>query len=216
MDPALYYPRRAPEYEEIYTRPERQEDLAVLRAKIPELLAGRHVLEIACGTGWWTLAIAPAAASVLATDASLEMLAEARAKTWPPGRVSFRQLDAYDPGPAGRDRDALFAGFFWSHVPRESLPRFLESLRRALIPGARFVFVDNRYVPGSSTPVSREDSQGNTYQERALRDGTTYEVLKNFPPAEELRQALAVAGREVEVLELPYYWLAWGRFHEIG
>ena len=40
-------------------------------------------------------------------------------------------------------------------------------------PHARFVFVDNRYVPGSSTPISREDGQGNEYQERTLRDGTT-------------------------------------------
>jgi hypothetical protein len=144
------------------------------------------------------------------------MLAEAQAKTLPLGRVSFRQLDANDPGPAGQDRGALFAGFFWSHVPREGLPQFLESLQRALAPAARFVFVDNRYVPGSSTPVSREDIQGNTYQERILRDGTTYEVMKNFPTEDELREALAPVGRKVEVLELPYYWLAWGEFREIG
>jgi hypothetical protein len=137
-------------------------------------------------------------------------------KTWPPGRVSFRWLDAYDIGSAGQDAEALFAGFFWSHVPRERLPQFLESLRRALAPGARFVFVDNRYVPGSSTPVSREDAQGNTYQERVLRDGTTYEVMKNFPTTEELRRALATIGRDVKVLELPYYWLAWGELREIG
>jgi hypothetical protein len=36
--------------------------------------------------------------------------------------------------------------------------------------------------------------------------------MKNFPPADELRQALGAVGREVQVLELPHYWLAWGKF----
>lgn len=215
MDSDLYYPHRTPDYEEVYDKPERQDDLALLKTKVPELLAGRRVLELACGTGWWTQWIAPTAASVLATDQSPEMLTQAQTKTWPPDRVAFRWLDAYDLGTAGQDADALFAGFFWSHIPRERLPRFLASLQRALAPGARFVFVDNRYVPASSTPISQEDAQGNTYQERALRDGTTYELMKNFPSAEELRRELEAVGRNVELLELPYYWLAWGEFREI-
>lgn len=216
MESAVYYPRRAPEYDEIYARPERQEDLAVLKTKVPELLAGLDVLEIACGTGWWTQWIVPAAASVLGTDLSPEMLAQAQAKAWPSGGVTFRCLDAYDLGTAGRGFGALFAGFFWSHVPRERLPHFLSGLQSALAPGARCVFLDNRYVPGSSTPVSREDARGNTWQERTLRDGTIYEVLKNFPPADEVRRELAPLCRNVEVLELPYYWLAWGELREAG
>ena len=40
------------------------------------------------------------------------------------------------------------------------------------------VYVDNRYVAGSSTPISRRDEFGNTYQLRSLKDGTHYEVLK--------------------------------------
>jgi SAM-dependent methyltransferase len=215
-DPALYYPHRAPEYEEVYAKPERQDDLAILKTKIPELLAGRHVLELACGTGWWTQWIAPAAASVLATDESPEMLVQAQDKTWPPGRVSFRWLDAYNVGPVSPEIDALFAGFFWSHVPRERLAQFLTSLQQSLPPKARFVFADNRYVPGSSIPISREDAQGNTYQERALRDGTAYEIVKNFPSAEELRRELEAVGRNVEVLELPYFWLAWGELRAIA
>ena len=212
-DPALYYPHRAPEYEEAYEKPERQEDLAVLKTKIPELLAGRHVLELACGTGWWTQWIAPAAASVLATDTSPEMLVQAQGKTFPPGRVAFRWLDAYNVGPIAPEIDALFAGFFWSHVPRQRLAPFLTGLRRSLPPKTRFVFADNRYAPGSSIPISREDAQGNTYQERTLRNGATYEIVKNFPSAEELRRELEAVGRNVEVLELQYFWVAWGETH---
>jgi len=64
-----YYRRRAGGYESIYAKPERQADLSVLRAQIPARMAGRRVLEIACGTGYWTVLVARTAASVVATDA---------------------------------------------------------------------------------------------------------------------------------------------------
>ncbi|HEY6168738.1 MAG TPA: class I SAM-dependent methyltransferase, partial [Verrucomicrobiae bacterium] len=51
---AEYYARRAGEYERIYAKPERQADLAALRARLAEAFRGRRVLEIACGTGYWT------------------------------------------------------------------------------------------------------------------------------------------------------------------
>ena len=69
-----YYSRRAREYESIYDKPERQADLSTLRALIPSLLAGRDILEVACGTGYWTQVIAPVARSVLATDLSPAVL----------------------------------------------------------------------------------------------------------------------------------------------
>ena len=46
-----YYARRAEEYEQIYQKPERQAKLALLKACLVKLLAGRDVLEVACGTG---------------------------------------------------------------------------------------------------------------------------------------------------------------------
>jgi SAM-dependent methyltransferase len=214
--PDPYYSRRAAEYEEIYSKPERQADLAVLRQRILQLFSDLHVLELACGTGYWTERIAPAAASVLATDISPEMLQVAQAKAYPPGRVSFQLLDAYDADAVGGRFGAVFAGFWWSHVPLERLPRFLSGLQRSLGSGARFAFLDNRHVPGSSTPICRRDGSGNTFQQRTLRDGSTFEVLKNFPAAREVRQALAAVAEEIELLELPFYWLAWGRFSGSG
>ena len=73
-----YYRRRAGEYEAIYAKPERQADLALLRKEVPQRLAGRRVLEIACGTGYWTALVAPLAASVVATDTAEEPMAIAR------------------------------------------------------------------------------------------------------------------------------------------
>jgi demethylmenaquinone methyltransferase/2-methoxy-6-polyprenyl-1,4-benzoquinol methylase len=61
-----YYARRAAEYEKIYDKPERQTDLARLRSEIPAMFTGERVLEIACGTGYWTPLIAAQAESVMA------------------------------------------------------------------------------------------------------------------------------------------------------
>ena len=63
-----YYSRRAAEYERIYEKPERQAELEWLRNRIPEVFAGREVLEVACGTGYWTQYIARAARKVSACD----------------------------------------------------------------------------------------------------------------------------------------------------
>ena len=49
--------------------------------------------------------------------------------------------------------------------------------------------LDNQYVLGSSTPISRTDAEGNTYQTRPLKDGSSHEVLKNFPTHAQLLAA---------------------------
>jgi demethylmenaquinone methyltransferase/2-methoxy-6-polyprenyl-1,4-benzoquinol methylase len=203
-----YYARRAAEYERIYAKPERQADLERMRADIPALFKGVRVLEIACGTGYWTPLIAAQAESVLALDYSEETLEIARRKAYPGGNVRFERGDAYRLPEWNEKFPACFAGFWWSHVPLEKIDGFLAQLHARLAPGARVAFLDNRYVEGSSTPLARRDAAGNTYQERRLSDGSTHEVLKNFPDPREIEGRLARAGSGVRVTLYQYYWLA--------
>lgn len=203
-----YYARRAAEYEKIYDKPERQADLARLRNDIPALFKGERVLEIACGTGYWTPLIARQAKSVLAVDYNEETLAIARTKTYPKGNVRFQRADAYALPDWPEKFSACYAGFWWSHVPLARLDSFLNGLQTRLEPGARVAFMDNRYAEGSSTAISRKDPQGNTYQRRRLADGSSHEVLKNFPTGAELRACLGRFGTELTFSEYEYYWLA--------
>ena len=204
---ASYYARRAAEYERIYAKPERQDDLAALRQRLRGLFAGRKVLELACGTGYWTEVIAPGATQVTAIDVNEEVLQIARGKRYPENRVTFMQGDCYAPPDSGRSHDALFAGFWWSHVPLGRMDDFLAAATRSVAPGALIAFLDNRYVEGSSTAISRRDGEGNSYQLRRLDDGSSHEVLKNFPAESELIRPAARCGRAAHVDLYPRFWL---------
>ena len=85
---------------------------------------------------------------------------------------------------------------------------FLHGLVQLLEPGALVLLVDNRMVAGSNHPISRHDRGGNTFQERTLADGSTWEVLKNFPPPIEVQRQLEGIGTDVEVTNLEYFWTA--------
>jgi ubiquinone/menaquinone biosynthesis C-methylase UbiE len=203
-----YYARRAAEYEKIYDKPERQADLARLREELPALFEGERVLEIACGTGYWTPLIAARAQSVTAVDYNEETLKIARSKRYPKNNVTFQQGDAYALPVWPNLFSGCFAGFWWSHIPLSKIDGFLEALGKLLAPGSRVAFLDNRYVEGSSTPVSRRDAEGNGYQSRRLADGTTHEVLKNFPTAGQMEKRLGRYGSEVRFTNYQYYWVA--------
>lgn len=202
-----YYAARAAEYEKIYQKSERQKDLAVLKKRLQEELAGENILEIACGTGYWTQLAAQSANSILATDISKEALQIARMKDYPKRNVIFEKRDLFQlAGLTGRFTAGL-AAFWWSHLKKSEIVGFLRNFHEALSPNAKVVFMDNDYVPGSSLPIGRTDEEGNTYQSRTLEDGSEYEVLKNFPKEAELRQAVDGQAKDIRFLNLTYYWL---------
>ncbi len=99
------------------------------------------------------------------------------------------------------------AGLLVSAPGQDAAVNALATDSRAVAPGALAAFLDNRYVEGSSTPVSRRDAEGNSYQARTLADGSTHEVLKNFPGESDLLRRASGHGRGAHVDLLPHYWL---------
>jgi ubiquinone/menaquinone biosynthesis C-methylase UbiE len=200
-----YYAARAPEYDDVYLKPECQADIHRLQNWLPPMFAHARVLEIACGTGFWTQFIAPVASEVVAIDASPETIAIAERRI-ARANVSFLVGDAYSlPQHLGRF-DAAFAGFWFSHVPKSRQLAFLAGLASALNPGATVLLLDNLYVAGSNHPISDEDSEGNTYQSRKLGDGSTHRVLKNFPLESDLNALVARLGSRGTFTRFEYYW----------
>ena len=206
-DMARYYAQRAATYERVYFKPERQADLRAMEAALPPLFAGREVLEVACGTGWWTPHGARDAQRWLATDLNPETMAVARSKAMP-ASVQFATVDAYTFNELGSQTfDAAFTGCWWSHVPLQRLPAWLAALHQRLRPGARVVMLDNSYVQTSSTPISRADEHGNTYQNRRLDDGSVHEVLKNFPTPQVAMAMLGPHASAPQWTAYEHYWV---------
>jgi SAM-dependent methyltransferase len=201
-----YYAKRANEYEQIYEKPERQNDLAKLKELFQRTCAGHDILEIACGTGYWTQAISQTAKSITATDFNEVVLQIARAKKYG-CKVSFQKADAFNLSFPQINFAAGLAAAWWSHLRKAEIKKFLFQFHRQFSSGALMVFMDNIFVSGSSTPNSRTDDEGNTYQLRKLENGNEYEVLKNFPDKKETIKIIGDSAVEICWTELQYYWL---------
>jgi demethylmenaquinone methyltransferase/2-methoxy-6-polyprenyl-1,4-benzoquinol methylase len=188
-----YYRRRAEEYDATAYG-----DLEVARPRIARLVVQMRptgdVLEIACGTGLWTEALAKAADSVTAVDAAPEALEIARARV-PSPKASFEIADVFSWRPR-RQFDVIFFSAWLSHVPMDRFERFWESLADLLTAGGRVLFIDEHvderpkeaYVAGEDEIV-----------ERQLRDGSAFRIVKNFIDPPQLEARLRRLGWECTV-----------------
>jgi len=201
-----YYEARAPYYDAVYDKPERQADIAHLKAWLAERFRGRRVIEVACGTGYWTDVIASAASGIVALDIAAEPLRFARLRP-NSGSVDFREVDAFElPATLGKF-DAAFSGLWLSHVPVERRSEFIKGVHRLLTPGAIVVLIDNSQVQLKEFPIVETDPAGNTYQRRQLRDGSIHRVLKNFPSEDELNGMVANCAIDSSYCALDNFWL---------
>jgi SAM-dependent methyltransferase len=204
-----YYDQRAAEYEQIYLPrdDEHGRELGELARELRGVTANRRVLEVACGTGYWTACAARVAASVTATDASLPMLAQAREKALP-RNVTLKFADAYDLAALEGEFDAGVAMFWLSHVPRSRLRGFLDGLHARLLPGSIVYFADNVYVPGIGGDLLPADAAGDTYKLRRLANGARHRVLKNYFTEDELRELLRHRTTDFVVRIGRFFWSA--------
>jgi len=206
-DLIAYYKDRAAEYEKIYTKPERQPDLQQATQISQQHFRDKAVLEIACGTGYWTERIAKTATSIVATDINAAVIEIAKSKTYTPDNVSFKIADIFQLHNF-KQYEGLFGGFIWSHIPVQELDHFLEVTSKYVIPGGTIVFMDNNYIAGSNLLISNTDVHGNTFQNRQLENGATYSVLKNFPTRAFIEERLRRQAIEINIISLTYFWIA--------
>jgi demethylmenaquinone methyltransferase/2-methoxy-6-polyprenyl-1,4-benzoquinol methylase len=202
-DHAAYYAARANEYDISvgYGTPRVEADLAPLKASLRAALAGHDVLEIACGTGYWTLNVAQTANSIVAADADPTSIALARERLASIATVRCIVDDAYKLENIDGPFSAAFSMFWWSHMPKSKIRDFLNTLHARLVPGARVIFVDQlNYSHGERRHF---DSEGNLIEERRLLAGGEFEIVKNFPTEAELAHVLAEFAQELDYSTCP-------------
>ncbi|MEO8426314.1 MAG: class I SAM-dependent methyltransferase [Verrucomicrobiota bacterium] len=203
-----YYGRRAREYERIYFRddPVRLAEQETIATAMRCLFRDRRVLEIACGTGFWTEKISPVVEHLCAVDASPEMLTVARSKALPADKVEFAQEDAYalDSLP-GRFNGGL-ANFWFSHVPKSRIDEFFTTFHARLVPGAVVFMADNVYLPGIGGELVGQPGIADTFKVRTLSDGSRHEVLKNYYAGAELKNILQRLAIDLRVRVGECFW----------
>lgn len=203
-----YYAARADEYDEWFFRrgsydrgPEFlrawNAEIEIVEAALRELRPFGSVLELACGTGLWTRRLAEGATSVLAVDASAEVLAHARRRV-PSGAVRFVQENLFAWRPDQR-YELVFFSFWLSHVPPPRFEEFWSLVQACLAPGGRVFFVDNR-LNATSFQHQHILADGEDYVvERKLNDGTPYRIVKVFHEPHALAAKLADLGWQADV-----------------
>ena len=126
-----YYRERADSYEEIYYRdqPARRKEIDDEAGRVRDLAAGKTVLELACGTGYWTKIMSESARSITASDLSEEMLAMARRKPLV-APVTFVQADMFTHAWEPKAFDLVAVGFWLSHQPKQEYEQFFDLIER--------------------------------------------------------------------------------------
>jgi demethylmenaquinone methyltransferase/2-methoxy-6-polyprenyl-1,4-benzoquinol methylase len=156
------------------------------------------VLELACGTGWWTEQLARYAQEVTAVDASPEVIALSREKLGDRKNVRYVEADLFAWQPA-EVYDVVFFSFWLSHVPPARFDEFWGTVRRSLAPAGRVFFIDSLFSETSSAQGHHREGSAAVTTVRHLNDGRDYRIFKVFYPPEELGQQLALLGWHAEV-----------------
>ena len=211
-----YYRARAGEYDQWFLRQGRYDrgpelnarwfaEVQQVRAALDRFQPAGRVLELACGTGLWTQVLAGYPTSLTAVDASKEVLDLNRARL-PLGRVRYLQADLFHWQPDST-YDAIFFGFWLSHVPPTHFDAFWGTVRAALAPGGRVFFVDSRYEPTSTATDHTLRAREEFVTTRRLNSGEEFQIVKIFYEPKVLAERLAGLGWQFEVEETEHYFV---------
>ena len=196
-----YYEARAPEYDDWYLRRGRYErgpihdaawnaELDAAGRWLDGLPISGQIVELAAGTGWWSPLLA-GKGELSIYDMAEAPLDRARDRLLAHGlRAHIHTRDAW--AEPDRKVDALFAGFWLSHVERDRLGAFLGLVRRWLRDGGTFAFIDS--LPDPQSGAADHATPAADRSARKLADGREFEIVKVYYTPAELQAALLEAG----------------------
>jgi SAM-dependent methyltransferase len=218
-DPEMlaYYEARAGEYDDWYLRRGRYSRGPIHDAAWNAELDGAgtwldalpirgEIVELAAGTGWWSPLLASKGEMSLydVAEAPLELARERLVAHRLRAHLHVR--DAW--AEPDRQVDALFCGFWLSHVPRARTSEFLALARRWLKSDGVFAFIDSLRDPQSGAEDNPEPD--GDLAVRRLEDGREFTIVKVYREPAELEEALRDAGfRDARVTTT-------GRFFMLG
>jgi demethylmenaquinone methyltransferase/2-methoxy-6-polyprenyl-1,4-benzoquinol methylase len=218
-DQVAYYRARAGEYDDSLRQLERYvrqggsvagrsdgedgREVAVVLEALDGMRPFDTVLELACGTGWWTQWLAQQARHVIAVDAAEEMLTLNRERVHA-ANVQYTLADIFSWKP-DRRFDLVFFAFWLSHVPHDRFAAFWQLVSDSLAANGRVFFIDELDTERARGLETRVDGDA---VRRELEDGRQFRAVKVFYQPSELELKLRTLGWNVEVRPAGgrFYW----------
>lgn len=201
-----YYRTRADEYDATYPLDVHADAgaRAELLTRLEALAPYGRVLELACGTGQWTVELARHATAVTAVDAAPEALAICRRRVGA-APVRLVEADLFTWRPDERYDLVFFSGWL-SHVPPQLFDDFWAMVADCLTPGGRVFVIDElpavaaveRAAPGQPAPAVR----------REVATGQAFRAVKVLYAPDELRARLDDLGWTAEVSTVGWRFFA--------
>lgn len=191
-----YYDERANEYDEIYegkgpaSLPANyyKTDVESIHTFMKDFGKG-HIIDIACGSGYWIIDYYNKCSSFTFLDQSQQMLGICKSRTNHYGitdRATFIQCDILE---QEWKEEAIFdsavIGFLVGHFTKFQEEIFFETLRKILKPGSEFLIIENTWTAKRAKKQNKED-----IAQRQLNDGRNFNIYKKYFVEEDLPNLL--------------------------
>ncbi len=191
-----YYDARAHEYDEIYIGrgpasipdPVLYKNEAQVTTKIVSTFGTGHLIDIACGTGYWLPCYARNCSKITLIDQSERMLSECRKRINElklGGRCDLVQGDFFKASFENTLFDSALVGFLLGHLSCEGEEAFFRKLRRILTPGSQLMVIDSAW-----SKRRQQYRQKESVQERVLNDGSTFSIYKRYFSKSDVKETL--------------------------
>ncbi|WGD38525.1 class I SAM-dependent methyltransferase [Lysinibacter sp. HNR] len=210
-----YYSDRAPVYNDWWLRKGSFDqgdelnrvwfdDINAVSRVLEDTELGQECIELAPGTGMWSVKLAPRVARLTLVDGSHEMLRYNPVVAEPNVRVEIANLFEWQPS---RTYDSVVFSLWVSHIPEERLDGFFQLVSNLLVPGGAIFFIEN--LQGADSASCVEGGEGET-SVRPLNDGRTATIVKNFFSDERLTESADTAGIDLQLLHTKYFLVGQG------
>jgi SAM-dependent methyltransferase len=191
-----YYRTRAVEYDSTYPLDVHAD--AVARAELLTTLEGLapfgRTLELACGTGQWTVELARRATAVTAVDAAPEALAICRQRVGADVRLVEADLFTWRP----RERyEFVFFSAWLSHVPPQRFDAFWALVADCLKPDGRVFVIDELPAVAAVERPAAEQPAPAVYREVA--GVHSFRAVKVLYAPDDLRVRLDALGWQTDI-----------------
>ena len=194
----LYYDERAEEYDDVY----RGEGPAIRRyadkyqqntAQVCEIVAGfghGHLIDVACGTGFWVPHYARNCERFTFVDQSAGMLAECKRRIENLGLIGvsrFIRGNTFEVALEPAAYDCALVGFLLSHFTAEQEDAFFHKLKEILKPAAQLMIIDSYWSERRKAGGKKREGK----QERTLNNGRAFKIYKKYFDESDIERMLA-------------------------